>query len=154
MVLENTLITTHVNVSVKTLHRANVHGITTQTHASVPVNLMVVTQVNTLTMTVVAVSVTNISLALITNISMEHLASVSAMRSRNVVLENSLIMIHVNASVEILHHANVHGIMTQTHASVPVNLMIVTKASTLTMTVAVASVRSTRRVQPISTSTK
>ena len=60
MVLENTLITTHVNASARTHHHANVHGIMTQTHASVHVNLMVVTEVNTLTMTVVAASAINI----------------------------------------------------------------------------------------------
>ena len=84
---------------------------------------------------------------------MEHLANVSVTRSRNVALENTLIMTHANVSVGTLQHANVHGIITQTHASVPVNLMAVTKANTLIMTVVAASVMSTRPVKTINIST-
>ena len=69
------------------------------------------------------------------------------------VLENILITTHVNASAGTLHHANAHGIITLTHAGVPVNLMVVTEVNTLTMRAAAVSVRSTRPVRTINIST-
>ena len=85
---------------------------------------------------------------------MTHLANATAVMLRNAPVESTTTTTHVNASVVTLHHANVHGITIQTHANVHAGLTTVIRVSTLTVIAVVASVRSTRRAQLISISTK
>ena len=65
-----------------------------------------------------------------------------------------MIMIHVNASVEIHQLANIHTISTLTPANVIVDHMIATQVNTLTPRVVAANAQSTRPAQTINTSMK
>ena len=80
------------------------------------------------------------------------LVSVNAVTSRNVGMDNTMTMTHVNASVEIHQLANIHSITTQTPVSVIVDHMIATRANTLTQRAVVANAQSTRPAQTINTS--
>ena len=71
---------------------------------------------------------------------MEPPANVYVRKSRSVVMDNTMTIIHVKASVETHQHAPIHTIMIRTHASVSVGLMTATQVSTLTQKAVAVSV--------------
>ena len=67
-------------------------------------------------------------------------------------MDNTMIMTHVNASVEIHQLVNIHTITTLTPVNVTADLMTATQANTLTQRAVAANAQSTRPVQTINTS--
>jgi hypothetical protein len=68
-------------------------------------------------------------------------------------MDNTMIMAHVNASVEIHQLANTHTTITPILVNVIADLMIATQVNTLTPRAVAASAQSTRPVQTINTLT-
>ena len=67
-------------------------------------------------------------------------------------MDSTMIMIHVNASVEIHQLASILIITIQILVNVTVDLMIVTQANTLTQRAVAANAQSTRPAQTINSS--
>ena len=151
--MDNTMTMTHVNASVKTHQLACLHTITTQTLVNVIADPMTATLLSILITKAVAVCVQSIRPAQTINTSTVLLASVNAMISRNVEMDNTTIMIHVNANVEIHQLANTHTSMTHTLASAFASLTNAPLTNTLTMRPVVVAVMTIQPVLATSTST-
>ena len=150
--MDNTMTMRHVNASVNTYQLAILLMISTRIHVNASVDHMNAMLVNILTISPVAVDAQSTRPAQAISTSTVQLVSVNAVTSRNVGMDNTMTMIHANASVEIHQLANIHSITTQTPVSVIVDHMIATRANTLTQRAVVANAQSTRPAQTISTS--